>query len=788
MNDSRSSYSALPFRKVAVVGAGTMGAQIAAHFANAGLEVELLDIAAPEGPKNAIVEGAFKRAGKLRPAPLFTAKTAKRIRLGNLDEHMDRLADAEWIVEAVVERLDIKQSLFEKIEAVASDTAIISTNTSGIPIASITSDKSASFRRRFLGTHFFNPPRYLKLLEVIPGADTDPDIVARISEYARVHLGKGVVVAKDSPYFIGNRIGIFALLLAMSERSEHGFSMEEVDTLTGELVGHPRSATFRTADVVGLDVMKAVIDNLGAAIENDESKALFTVPAELEKLVEQGSLGAKTRAGYYQKVDGEIRSWDPSDEEYKSAPELDLPSLSEIKASGGLVSRLRALFHDETKVGDSFRRTTLGLLAYAARRIPEITDSPASIDQAIKWGFGWKMGPFEIWDALGIDEVRDRMKELDLSLPDWAAEMDPETGFYQVVGDVPSIYDPEDASFTALSLARDEASYFAATRVITETDSTLLRHFSDDVAILEFRSKANTLGAGVIGDILEALSTVEANPDLRGLVIANSGSNFSVGANLGEVGQALLAGEFEEIGRAVQNFQKAMEAVHNSLKPVVVACHSRVLGGATELVMSSRSPLAAAESYMGLVELGVGLIPAGTGCLRLMENASRAAPSGHPSEILSLLQKRFQQVAMARVSSSAQDAKDMGYLRESAPIVMREERRFFAAAAEVVRLSDQGYAPPVDDGQVHALGAPGRAAFESMAYQFHQGRFISDYDLLLAKKLAYVMTGGDLLGDGLISRSHVLDLEREAFMSLLGEKNTQARIRSLLETGKPLRN
>ena len=788
MNDSRSSYSVLPFRKVAVVGAGTMGAQIAAHFANAGLEVELLDIAAPEGPKNAIVEGAFKRAAKLRPAPLFTAETANRIRLGNLDEHMGRLADAEWIVEAVVERLDIKQALFEKIEAVASDSAIISTNTSGIPIASITKDKSASFRRRFLGTHFFNPPRYLKLLEVIPGTDTDPDIVTRISEYARVHLGKGVVVAKDSPYFIGNRIGIFALLLAMSERSEYGFSMEEVDTLTGELVGHPRSATFRTADVVGLDVMKAVIDNLGAAVENDESKAVFTVPAELAELVEQGSLGAKTRAGYYQKVDGEIRSWDRSDGEYKSAPELDLPSLSEIKASGGLVSRLRALFHDETKVGDSFRRTTLGLLAYAARRIPEITDSPASIDQAIKWGFGWKMGPFEIWDALGINEVRDCMTELGLSLPDWAAEMDPETGFYQVVGDLPSIFNPEDASFSALSPARDEASYFADRRVIKETESTILRHFSDDVAILEFRSKANTLGAGVIRDILEALASIESDPNLRGLIIANSGSNFSVGANLAEVGQALLAGEFEEIGRAVQNFQTAMEAVHNSLKPVVVACHSRVLGGATELVMSCRSPLAAAESYLGLVELGVGLIPAGTGCLRLMEHASRAAPSGHPSEILSFLQKRFQQVAMAKVSSSALDAKEMGYLRESAPIVMREERRFFAAAAEVVRLSDQGYAPPVDDTQVHALGAPGRAAFESMAYQFHQGRFISDYDLLLAKKLAYVMSGGDMLGDGLISRSHVLDLEREAFLSLLGEKNTQARIRSLLETGKPLRN
>ena len=785
---TRSQIPSKPFTRVAVIGAGTMGAQIAAHFANAGLNVELLDIPAEGDNRNAIVENAFKRIGKLKPAPMFSAESAKRIRLGNLEDHLDRLSEVEWVVEAIVERLDIKTSLFEKIDSVVSEGTIVSSNTSGISISDLVRGRSESFKSRFLGTHFFNPPRYLKLFEVIPGVDTDPAVTTRISEFARMHLGKGVVIAKDSPYFIGNRIGIFAMLLALKERSEHGFTMEEVDLLTGELVGHPRSASFRTADVVGLDVMRAVIENLGKSVADDESRDVFTVSDELAGLVESGQLGAKTRAGYYKKEDREIRSWNPESGKYESARDMNLDSVSAIRKQGGLSNRLAALFSDESRVGDSFRRTTLPLLAYASRRIPEITESPESVDNALKWGFGWQKGPFEIWDTLGFDAVRTKMGEMKISVPDWISSLDSDFSFYGNDSGADSVFVPSQAGYQVIERSADEMTYASLRDVLKESDSTLLRRLTDDVAILEFRSKANTMGSGVVTDLMEAVRLVENRSDLRGLVVANAGSNFSVGANLAEMGQALLAGKFDLIAIAVARFQMAMQVVRNSSKPVVVACHSRVLGGATELMMSCRTPVAAAESYLGLVELGVGLIPAGTGCLRLMESAASASPGQHPSEILQQLQLRFKQVAMAEVSSCARNAMEMGYLANSAPVVMREERRFFVAAAEVRRFSEQGYVPQSDAPFVRVLGAPGRAALESMAYQFHQGRFISDYDFLLAKKLAYVMTGGDLTGNAEVSQTHILDLEREVFLSLLGEKKTQERIRHLLEKGKPLRN
>jgi len=765
-----------------------MGAQIAAHFANAGLHVELLDIPAEGKNRNAIVEKAFKRVGKLKPAPMFSAASAARIRLGNLDDHLDRLADVEWIVEAIVERLEIKTSLFDKIDSVITEGTIVSSNTSGISISDLVTGRSDSFRSNFLGTHFFNPPRYLKLFEVVPGAETHKTVTARVSEFARVHLGKGVVIAKDSPYFIGNRIGIFAMLLALKERSEHGFTMEEVDVLTGELVGHPRSASFRTADVVGLDVMKAVIENLGKSVVGDESRDVFTVPDELISLVESGQLGAKSSAGYYRKEGREILSWNPESCEYEAARDMNLESVSDIRSHIALSDRLAALFSDESRVGESFRRTTLPLLAYASRRIPEITDSPESVDNALKWGFGWKKGPFEIWDSLGFDAVRSKMSDMNIAVPEWIASQGTDFGFYRLDSPKASVFIPSKDDYQVIERAADETLFASHRDVLKESDSTLLRRLDDDVAILEFRSKANTMGSGVVTDLMEAVRFIEDSADLRGLVIANAGTNFSVGANLAEVGQALLAGKFELIAMAVKRFQMAMQIVRQSSKPIVAACHSRVLGGATELMMSCRTPVASAESYLGLVELGVGLIPAGTGCLRMIQQAASATPSQHPSEILQRLQLYFKQVAMAEVSSSARGAMEMGYLAETAPVVMREERRFFVASKEVRRLSEQGYLPQSDAPSVKVLGAPGRAALESMAYQFHQGRFISDYDLHLANKLAFVLTGGDLSGDAEVSTGHILDLEREVFLSLLSEKKTQDRIRHLLEKGKPLRN
>lgn len=786
MLPTTSPVPVLPFRRVAVLGAGTMGAQIAAHFANAGLQVELLDMAAKEGPRNAIVEGALKRMAKMKPSPLYSDQTLQRIRTGNFDDHLERLAEVDWVIEAIVERADIKQSLFERVEGVIHDQAVVSSNTSGIPIATLVQGRTPSFRRRFLGTHFFNPPRYLKLFELIPGQETDPAVTERVSEFARIHLGKGVVVAKDSPYFIGNRIGIFAMLLAMRERSEHGLSIEEVDALSGELVGHPRSATFRTADVVGLDVMVAVISTLGSSVSNDEAADLLKVPAELTELVERGHLGAKSGAGFYKKEGRDIRSWNPESGDYADAAPLQLEGLKEFSKAGDLEARLNALFSADGKIGDSFRRTTLGLLSYAACRIPDITNTPSSVDDAIRWGFGWEAGPFQMWDAMGFDGVRTAIREAGLTLPSWIDSMPADASFYG--DDGASCWNPATGALSPLVRPADEVLFDVKGDVLFESDHSCLRRLTDDVALFEFRTKANTLGSGLVQDLVRAIEHVESNADLRGMVIANQGSNFSVGANLMEMGQALLAGRFKDIAIAISSFQQAMERVRNSRLPVVVAVHSRVLGGATELTMSCRTPVAVAESYLGLVELGVGLIPAGTGCLRLMEQAATRAPNGHPSEILSTLQRAFGQVAMAEVATSAVDAVNKGYLAASAPIVMREERRFAVAVARVRALSESGYLPVADAPTVHVLGAPGRAAFESMAWQFHQGRFISDHDLLLARKLAYVMTGGDQLGDAHIPREHILDLERETFLSLLGEEKTQQRIRHLLETGKPLRN
>ncbi|MDA1028618.1 MAG: 3-hydroxyacyl-CoA dehydrogenase NAD-binding domain-containing protein [Bacteroidetes bacterium] len=783
MNNPTPAVALNPFKRVAVLGAGTMGAQIAAHFANAGLSVDLLDIAGSGPNRNEIVEKAFKRMTALKPDPFYSTSAASRIRLGNFEDHLERLKTADWVVEAVLERLDVKSALFERVEAVISDSTIVSTNTSGIPIHQISKGRSESFQKRFLGTHFFNPPRYLKLCEVISGPQTDPRVVEQVSSFIRVHLGKGVVHAKDSPYFIGNRIGIFAMMLAMKERSHHGFSMDEVDLLTGTLVGHPKSATFRTADVVGLDVMQAVISNLKEAVPEDEARSTFTLPAELEGLVKAGRLGAKTKAGYYQKVGSEIFSHDAASGSYVAPVEIDLPGIGEISKIKDLSARLKALYSDKTKIGESFRRTTLGTLAYAARRIPEVSDSIQEVDNAIKWGFGWEMGPFEIWDTIGFQEVVDGMKAYELELPKWVSGM--KTGSYYSKG---LVFSPQNADFVSQIIPKDEALYFADSEVIAESEHTLLRFLTQEVAILEFRSKANTLGNGVVADLVKAVRVTENHGSLKGLVIANAGSNFSVGANLAEMGMALMAGKVNMIDAAVRQFQMAMEVVRNSLKPVVVVGHGRVLGGATELMLSCRTPLAVAESYLGLVELGVGLIPAGTGCLRLMELASLRSGSGYPNDIQTQLAPLFQQVAMAKVSSSAAEAVQMGYLSDHSPIIMREERRFYVAAVRVCQLFDAGYLPPVDPTSVRVLGAPGRAAFESMAFQLHQGRFISDYDLELANGLAFVMTGGDLPGDALVPRSAILDLERETFMRFLGQKKTQERIRHLLETGSPLRN
>lgn len=782
----------LPFRRAAVLGAGTMGAQIAAHLANAGVDVLLLDISSAGDDRNLAARNGLKSARRLRPDPFFDERAASRIRIGNFDDDLERIREAEWIVEAVVERLDVKRSILEKVERYASEKAIVSTNTSGIPIKEIVNERSDSFSRRFLGTHFFNPPRYLKLLEVIPTAETDPEVVERIAAYGRIHLGKGVVIAKDVPYFIGNRVGVYAQLQAMRFFTDRGYSIEEVDLLTGPLIGRPKSATFRTADVVGLDVLKDVTQNLFEKAEHDESRDAFQLPDLLSRLVEHGAFGAKTGAGFYRKEGREILSVDPETLEYRPAGELDLDGVNDLRKRP-LEERLQALYDDQGRAGAFFRETTLDLLGYAARRVPEITDNPADVDRALRWGFGWELGPFQMWDVLGFDRVLNGLRREGHGVPEWVESLarDGASGFYREGEASKEVFVP-GRGFGPEPLPRDvlRLPSIAANgkATIWEGEEAALIDAGDGVAVYEFRSHGNALGIDVMQGLMAAIDLVERRGDLRGMVIGNEGKNFAVGANLFQVAKALEEKRLVELEGWVEGFQRAIQCVRYARKPVVVAVHQRVLGGACEMVMGAANAVASAESYIGLVELGVGLIPAGTGSTRLAAAASKRSPSGHPSEVQAALQVSFETVAMAKVSGSAAEARSFGYLPDSSTIVMNDERRLYVAKQIVIERSESGYRPPSPEHEILVLGRPGRAAFEVQLEQYLEGRFISEYDRYLGSQLARVMTGGDLSGPQHVDENYLIELEREVVLSLLGEQRTRDRITHMLETGKPLRN
>ncbi|MEM6287725.1 MAG: 3-hydroxyacyl-CoA dehydrogenase/enoyl-CoA hydratase family protein [Bacteroidota bacterium] len=789
------AWAHAPFRTAAVLGAGVMGSQIAAHLANAGLDVLLLDVTPAsigrEGAKNSLVEGALKAATKMKPDPFMTKAAQTRITLGNFDDDFDRIGEADWIIEVVVERMDVKKSVMERIEAAASETAVISTNTSGLPIAEIAAGRSEGFRRRFLGTHFFNPPRYLKLFEVIPTADTDPEVAARVSSFARVHLGKGIVVAKDTPNFIGNRIGTYAILGAIEEFESGRFSIEEIDALTGTLIGHAKSATFRTADVVGLDTLRHVTANLYDAIPEDESRERFRVPDVLQRLVDLKQLGAKSKAGFYKKEGKTIQSFDPASGDYVDPKEVGFDA--KAFRGGSLAETLRNLWTDDGRAGDFFRRTTLDLIGYTARRTPEISDSPANLDRALEWGFGWQMGPYQMWDALGIDAVRDALAEHDIDVPAWVADV-PASGFYRdTEAGVPEVWTPASGAYEADPRPADEwgLTYLKedAANTLWSNDEAALLDVGDGVALFEFRSKSNSLGQEVITGVMEAIQKVEEDRDLRGMIIGNEGSNFSVGANLGEVAMALMMGEVSDLEPFIAKFQEAVFAIRYATKPVVVTTHQRVLGGGCEMTMACPHPVLAAETYIGLVELGVGLIPAGGGTTMMAARAAElAADAGRPSEVQPFLRQNFETVAMASVATSAFEARDKHFVDDNAVIVMNDARRFHVARQEVIRLSEQGYLPPPRRTRIPVLGAPGRAQFEIALHQFREGGYASAYDQHLGSRLAWVMTGGDLTGPAEVHEGYLLELEREVFLSLLGEEKTMARIQSILTTNKPLRN
>jgi 3-hydroxyacyl-CoA dehydrogenase len=784
-------------KRVAVLGAGTMGAAIAAHCANAGLEVDLLDIAPKEGDdKDAVIKAGFDRMQKARPPALMSKTVAERMRLGNFDDNLDRVAEADWILEAIIEKLEPKQQLMARVEELAKEDAVISSNTSGIPLHSVAEGRSESFKKRFLGTHFFNPPRYLKLLEIIPTAETDPEIVERVRAFGERVLGKGGVIAKDTPNFIGNRLGSFAGMQSARYAFENGYGIEEVDAITGPLIGHPKTATFRLNDQVGLDIAVGVAENLYELVPEDESREQLKPPDILKQMLDKDLLGNKSGAGFYKRAKRDGKTvfdvLDLETFEHEPAQNPEIPIAAEAQQQGDLGARLRFLVEkaDEDKHARYIRNTLLPYMAYASRRLPEISDTLEDADHAMEWGYGHEAGPFRSWDLLGVRETVERMESLGLEVGPWVKEMldGGNESFYKTEGakelqfsPVNMEYEPVrvDPMILSLDAVREEGGEVA------RNDSASLLDLGDGVLCFEIHSKGNSIDAAVVEIGNEALRRLEEE-DWAGLVIGNEGRNFCVGANLAEVGHSAQQGQFDEIGDAVEALQNLLMGFRFASKPVVAAPRGQTLGGGAEIALHADRICAAGETYMGLVEIGVGLIPAGGGTKELVRRiVSPAMHTRAPS--LPYVQDAFEKIALAKVSASALDAREMGYLREEDRIVMNPDHLINTAKREVLDLAD-GYAPPVHDESVYAAGNVVRAALEVGVKTLQWGRYATEYDGVIAAHLARVLTGGDLSLPQWVSEEYILKLEKEAFVSLLKNEKTHERIGAMLKTGKPLRN
>jgi len=785
-------------RKVAVLGAGTMGAAIAAHCANAGLEVDLLDIAPDDDDNDAVVKAGFERMQNARPAALMAENVADRIRTGNFEDDFARVGEADWIVEAIIEKLEPKRDLMQRVEATARESAIISTNTSGIPLHSISEERTDDFKQRFVGTHFFNPPRYLKLMEIVPTEDTDPEIVESVRNFGERVLGKGGVIAKDTPNFIGNRIGTFAGMQSARYAFENGYGIEEVDAITGPLIGHPKTATFRLNDQVGLDIALGVAENLYEAVPEDESREELRPPRKLEEMLDRDLLGNKTGAGFYRrdKRDGKtvFDVLDLETFEHHPAENPEIPIAKEAQEQGDLGARMRFLIDraDEDRHARFIRDTLLPYMAYASRRVPEISDTLEDVDHAMEWGFAHQAGPFRMWDLLGVRGTVEKMRSMDIEVGGWVEEMldagnesfyKTEDGTGLQFSPVEKEYVPvrDDPMYVSLDRLRDEG------RELDRNDSASLLDLGDGVLCLEFHTKGNSIDAGIVEMGNRALAALERD-DVVGLVIGNEGRNFSVGVNLGEMAHAVQNGDLDQVGDSVDALQNLLMAFRFAPKPVVAAPHGQTLGGGLEVCLHSDRIVAAGETYMGLVEVGVGLIPAGGGtkemARRLVSPALHTAPNTPP---LPFLQKAFEQIALAKTATSALEAKDMGFLTEDDRIVMNADHLISAAKREVLDLAD-GYTPPEHGANVYASGRTARAALEMGVKTMQWGHYASDYDGVIAGHVARVLTGGDLSLPQWVPEEYLLKLEKRAFLDLLKQQKTHERIEALLTTGKPKRN
>lgn len=804
-------------KRVAVIGAGTMGAAIAGLVAGAGIPVLLLDVPpnklTPEeeakgltlshpAVRNRIVQGGFDRMRKARPANLYNERSASLISLGNTEDDFAKLADCDWIVEVIIEQLAPKQALLERLEAVRKPGSLITTNTSGIPIALIAEGRSDDLKKNFFGTHFFNPPRYLKLLEIIPGADSDPASVAAFRQFAEETLGKGVVVCKDRPNFIGNRIIAFAVMNELRYIIENGYTIDEVDALTGPVVGWPNSATFRLLDVVGIDIMAHVSNNLYPAVPDDESRETLKSTDILDRMVAAGKLGRKSGGGFYKEVkQGGKREFWPLD---LQTLEYVAPTgtatidafIKEAKKIKSLPDRLRFMLkrnveQPDDKAAALIAQTLLPTMGYAARRLPEIADSIADVDNAMRWGFAHELGPFQMWEALGVAETADLMKTRGIELPAWVDALiaKGDAKFYTTVDGKPAAYNVATGRHEVI--VRDErvidlAALKAAGKKVLGNESASLIDLGDGVLCYEAHSKGNSFGGMAIQAMLDSLEELKKDQWV-GMVIGNQGKFFSGGMDLNDFGAGVQMEAWDDIDELVALVHSIFLNIRRSPKPVVTAPFAYTLGGGCEMAIHGSATVAAAETYMGFPEIGVGVIPGWGGCKELNRRfIGEAVRTG--GDVLKALQRAFETIGLAKIATSAHEAKDMGFLRPSDRIVFNQDYLIGEAKREVLKLVSAGYEPPSGEQQCYALGRDGLAALRVGVYQLAEGGYASPYDQVIANKLAYVLCGGDLSTPQWVSEEYIMSLEREKIIELAKDPRTLARATHMLETKKPLRN
>jgi 3-hydroxyacyl-CoA dehydrogenase len=793
----------LPIRRVAVLGAGVMGSGIAAHCANAGIPVLLLDIIPPDGKggRNAFAQGALDRLKKAKPAAFMHPRNAILIQTGNFDDDLGKVADCDIIIEAIIERLDLKQALFEKLEKVAQPHAIIASNTSGLKIADMLAGRSESFRKNFMVTHFFNPPRYMKLLELVAGPDTSAEAKRRAENFGKELLGKGIVWAKDTPNFVGNRIGVQSMMTTIHLMLERGLAPEDVDAITGVPMGHPKSATFRTADVVGLDTVGHVAANSYKTLVDDEDRETFKTPPYIEAMIGNKQLGDKTKGGFYKKVGpkrepggpaptggGDIQTLDPKTGQYR--PKAGDPEIAKAMKGLGRIEdpreRVKKLIATPGTAGD-FAWTVLSRsLAYAARRIPEITDSIESLDNAMKWGYAWDLGPFETWDALGFAETVDRMKQDGIALPAWIDKMRAAnaSGFY---GDG-RVWDPQRGDYAPRATDPREVTW----EVMRKGGAPVLKNagaeawdLGDDVLGLTFKTKANSIDADVIKMIHDA--TARAEQDFRAMVIWNQGEFFCVGANLFAVVMAAGQQQWDGLREMIKGYQYATQRMKYATVPVVAAPYNMTLGGGLELCFGCDAVQAAAETYSGLVEVGVGLIPGGAGTLNMLWRALEGIPEGVEVDTYAVVTQVFKNIALAKVATSAEEGKAFGYFRATDGVSFDRARQLWEAKQRALGLAHAGYHPPTP--RAYKLpGENGIATLHMMVNTLVAGKYASEHDAKIALKLATVLCGGTSGHTRPVTEDEILELEREAFISLCREPLSQARMQYMLQHNKPLRN